>query len=531
MVDADPHRHRRRMVRRIWTVAALLAVVCAVVAGAWLVKPARSSAASAGPPEVGALEEMQRGLVWIADTIEPSVVFIEAERKAGEQESADQEEGPGAGPEEELPDPWRRFFGPGTPFPQVPRPQPRMPQVGQGSGVVIDPAGYILTNNHVVGGAEKLTVHFRDGKSYAAQVMGTDRLTDLAVIKISPKGALKAATLGDADTVRPGMWAVAVGYPFGGQPSGYGGGGGRFDVAERYEPTLTLGVVSATNRQILSDIPGRPFRGLIQTDAPINPGNSGGPLVNTRAEIIGINQSIFTSGLSVGNIGVGFAIPINAQTKKVIQQLKGGETVVRGQLGVLVKPLTPAVRDIYGAKNGVFVDGVQPDSPAAEAGVKPEDIIIGFNGEKVTSPDQFVNLVQGTKPETVADLEVLRGGKQTTIKVKVGAYTPEVAERKPTAPERSKLGLSVEELPEDVAREIGVAGGVRIRNLDPMGDGARAGLQRGDVIVKINREAVNNLADYQRVTSRLKKGDPVVLRAWSRRAGSVTTFEIDSLSE
>jgi serine protease Do len=521
---------QRRSLRRIWTAVGLAALLAAVAAVTWLVKPTGSVAAGAAPPEVAVLEEMQRALVWIADTIEPSVVFIEVEQKAAAQEPDQQDQGQ----DEELPqlpEPWRRFFGPGSPLPG-PRSQTPMPSVGQGSGVIIDSAGYILTNNHVVGDAARVTVHLEDGESYLAQVVGADKLSDLAVIKIEPKRALVAAKLGDADSVRPGMWAVAVGYPFGGTGlSGYGGGGGRFDEPQRYEPTLTLGVISATNRQIQSDIPGRPFRDLIQTDAPINPGNSGGPLVNIRAEVIGINQAIFTNAPFGGNIGVGFAIPVDARTKEIVKTLKGGEAVVRGQLGVAVKPLTPAVREIYGAKNGVFVDSVQPDSAAAKGEMKAEDIIIAFNGTKVSSTDQFVSMVQGTRPGTKVEIEVLRSGKPVTLSVTVGSYTPEVAQKKPNAPERTKLGLAVEAVPQDALHDAGLTGGVTVRAVNPLGDGARAGLQPGDIIVKVNREAVTDVASYERVVGQLKKGDPVVIRAWTRRTGSITTFEIDSLSE
>jgi len=528
---AESSSRKRRILRAVWVVV-VIALISAAVAATWVVKPTRGAAEGVAPPEVAGLEEMQRGLVWVAQTIEPSVVFIEAEQKVtqgGQEQSSDQGDG------SQVPEPWRRFFGPGSPFPFSPPDQPsqpNLPAVGQGSGVIIDPAGYILTNNHVAGDAAKITVHLQDGESYPAQLVAADRLTDLAVIKIEPKRALTAAKLGDADAVKPGMWAIAIGYPFGGQGStGYGGGGGRFDEPERYEPTLTVGVISATNRQIQSDIPGRPFRDLVQTDAPINPGNSGGPLVNIRAEVIGINQAIYTAAPFGGNIGVGFAIPVDARTKDIIARLKGGETIVRGQLGVLVKPLTPAVKGVYEAKSGVFVDSVQPDSPAARAQVKAEDIITSYNGKKVSSPDQFVSLVQATKPGTKVKVEVLRGGKTVSLEVTVGAYTPEVAEKKPTPSEPTKLGLTVEALPEGATRDLGITGGVRVRAVNPLSDGARAGLQPGDVIVGINREAVNDLADYRRVVGELKKGDPVVIRAWTRRNGSVTTFEIDRLSE
>jgi serine protease Do len=534
---SDSDWQKRRILRGVWTAVALAALIAVTVAVTWIAKPMGSAIAATAPPEVAALDSVQAGLVWIANRVEPSVVFIEAEQKAGGEEQAgggqdqDQDQGQDQG-QGELPEPWRKFFGPGSPFQTPPRPQPQTPSIGQGSGVIIDSTGYILTNNHVVGGAAKVTVHLGNGESYSARVIGTDKLTDLAVIKIEPKQPLTAAKLGDADTVKPGMWAIAIGYPFGATGmSGYGGAQGRFDEPERYEPTLTLGVVSATNRQIQSDIPGRPFRDLIQTDAPINPGNSGGPLVNIRAEVVGINQAIFTASPFGGNIGVGFAIPIDAHTKEVIKTIKGGAPVVRGQLGVQVKALTPALKDVYGAKSGVFVDRIQPDTAAAKAGMQAEDIITKYNGKEVDSTDQFVTMVQGTKPGTTADIVVLRAGKPTTIKVTVGAYAPEVAEKKPPTVERMKLGISVEPVPEEMARDLDISGGARIRDVNPLGDGARAGLKRGDVIVKVNRGDIGSVEDYKRVTSQLKKGAAVVIRAWTRRTGSITTFEIDSLSE
>ena len=531
-VDPNP----REPLSRVWTGLALLALVSAVAVGTWLAKPAGS--VSAAPPEVAALEQVQKGFTWIAEQIKPSVVFIEVEKKAEEGAAAaeEDEEQPGL---PDIPEPWRRFFGPDSPFGREfpfpspsPRPSPRMPQTGQGSGVIIDAAGYILTNNHVVGDAAKVVVHLENGESYPAQVVGTDKLSDLAVIKIEPKRPLPAARLGNADQAKPGMWVMAAGYPFGGRGrTGYGGGSGVFDEPQRYEPTITVGVVSATDRQIESDIPGRPYRGLIQTDAPINPGNSGGPLVNIRGEVVGINQAIYTNAPFGGNIGVGFAIAVNARTKSIIAKLQAGEPVVRGQLGILIKPLTPALREVHGAAQGVFVDGVQPGSAADKGGVKAEDVILSYDGTEVTSPDQFVNMVQSTRPGTAVTIEVLRDGKRMSLRVTVEAYSPEAQQQRPAPQEKRRLGLTVEPLPQDQAKELGLPGGVVVRTADPLGDGARAGLRTGDVIVKINREAVTDLESYNRVLSRLKKGDAVVIRAWSRVGKSITTYEIDSLSE
>ena len=514
MSSADVSKRRFRGI-------GLAAVVVVVVLAAgltvvWLAKPPGCNADAVMPAEVAELEALQRGFTWMADTIKPSVVFIDVEQKVSTERTAT--EGPGV----EVPQPWRELIPPDFPFTPRRTPTPPTPPVGQGSGVIIDPTGYILTNNHVVVGAEKVTVHLADGGTYPAEVVGTDELTDLAVIKITPKQPLVAAKLGDASEAKVGSWVMAVGYPFGGSRIG-----GRFDEPLRYEPTVTVGVISATDRQLSSDLPNQRFRDLIQTDASINLGNSGGPLVNIRSQVIGINQAIFTSPLSGGNIGVGFAIPINAHTKDIIGTLKGGEKVVRGQLGVLVTALTDTLRRVYGADHGVFVEEVQPDTAASLGGIKAEDIITTYAGKKVTSQGQFVNWVQNTKPGTTVKIEVLRDTKPLKLEVKLGELSPGVTAEQPTGVEHKRLGLTVEPVPGDQLGKMGIAGGVRVVSVQPLGDGARAGLQEGDVIVKVNREVVTDLESYQRALAQLKKGDPATLRVW--RSGHIRTAQIESL--
>ncbi len=505
---------KTQLIRAAWPIGLVVILLLCVGVITWMVRPLQSRAEAGAPPEMATLDAVQAGFNWMAETVKPAVVFVEVEQKT-KTETAE-------APEMDVPDPLRDFFGREFPFP---RPQiPQVPPTGQGSGVVIDPAGFILTNNHVVGSAAKVTVHLTNGESYPAEVTGTDAITDLAVIKIQPKSRLVAAKLGNADTCKPGSWAMAIGFPFGGQRFG-----GRFDEALRFEPTVTVGVISATNRQLESDIPGRPFRNLIQTDAPINPGNSGGPLVNNRAEVIGINQAIFTSGPVGGNIGVGFAIPIDENTKTIIESLKGGEPVVRGQLGVLVSPLTPTLKSVYGAETGVFVEEVQPDTPAAKGGVKAEDVILSFNGKQVTSVDQFVMAVQNTKPGKTVEMQVLRDGKKQDLKVTVEALSLEQARKEQAKAEGGKLGLTVESLPADRAAELGLAGGVVVRAVGPMSAAARAGVQQGDVIVKINRQQIADVASFKTAESSLKKGDPVAIRIW--RGDRMFTAQIERLEE
>jgi len=530
----------RRITRIAWALGLLLILVSAFAAVSWLERPAQDAAAAdtrADKVSQSYLEALQSGFTRVAEAIKPSVVFIVVEQKP-EQASAE-EEGPGALGQPGI-ERWRRllppelrdFFSPpgsGESLPPGVEARPRIRQapripMGEGSGVIIDTSGYILTNNHVVGNAATVTVYLADGKSYPAEVIGADKISDLAVIKIKPDRPLPAAKLGDADQAEVGAWVMAVGYPFGGSRFG-----GRFDPAQRFEPTVTVGVVSATHRQIESDIPGRPFRDLIQTDAAINLGNSGGPLVNIRAEVIGINQAIFSSGFSPGNIGVGFAIPVNAHTKEIIESLKGGKPVPRGQLGVLVAALTPALRKDYEADHGVFIEEVQPDTPASRAGLKAEDVITKYNGKKVTSVDEFVTWVQNTRPDSTVEVEVLRDGKPKTFQVTLEALSFEVARAKPQEAKADRLGLIVEDLSKEEAQELELPGGVRIVSMDPLGDGARAGLQRGDIIIKIRRQPVADVKAYRQLVADLKKGDPVTMRVW--RQDRTFTAQIERLSQ
>jgi serine protease Do len=528
------------MARIAWVLGLLLVLVSTVVAVTWLARPTPGTAAGDTEFDIASqsyLEALQSGFTSIADRVKPSVVFIVVEQKVERAEVQEDDVRIYGDPRwrDMLPPELRDFFYPGPdddegradPWRLDPRRQrqrtPRIP-MGQGSGVIIDTSGYVLTNNHVVGNAAKVTVYVAGGDSYSAEVVGTDKLTDLAVIKIEPKGELHAAKLGDADEGKVGSWVMAVGYPFGGTRFG-----GRFDPAQRWEPTVTVGVISATHRQIPSDNVGRPFRDLIQTDASINLGNSGGPLVNVKAEVIGINQAIFSSPMSPGNIGVGFAIPVNAGTKEIIESLKGGEPVVRGQLGVLVAPLTSTLQEVYGADHGVFVEEVMPDTPASRGGLKAEDVITDYDGGKVTSVDQFVTLVQTTKPGTTVELEVVRDGKPKTVEVTVEALSFEVATAKPKEAKADRLGLTVEDLSQEEAEEAELSAGVRITSVDPLGDGARAGIGPGDIIVKINRQPVTDVKSYRDVLADLEKGDPIAIRVW--RQGRLSTAQIDQLSQ
>ncbi len=340
--------------------------------------PANPPAVTAPPPAEGGswLDSYSAASANVARAVSPAVAFVAAEVSRGGQVRG---------------------------FPA------RRRGIAEGSAAVIDPAGYLLTNQHVVAGASRVRVLLPNGEEYPAQVVGSDAVRDVAVLRVKPKGRLPAVTLGDADALQPGAWAMAVGYPFGGELEG----------TLHFTPSVTVGVVSATGREIQSDIPGRVMRGLIQTDAAINPGNSGGPLVDSHGRVIGVNEAIYTTSEAGGNIGVGFAIPMNRRTKQIIESLKAGRPIVRGQLGIQVTQLVPELARRAGVDHGAVVRGVQPNGPAAAAGIGAGDVIIEYNGKAVNSPDDLVDMVQGTKPGTTVPVRLMRNGKAITVRVKV----------------------------------------------------------------------------------------------------------------
>ena len=317
----------------------------------------------------------------LAKKLEPSVVNITATSLPKQAPAASNRRRQQVAPQDPGDDQgfdlFRFFQGP---FGDSPQSQQR--RDGTGSGVIVDPNGYILTNNHVVDGADRLRVHLTGdpvGTDYEAKLIGVDVETDLAVIKIDAPGKLSAAKIGNSDAVQVGDWAVAIGSPFG------------------LEATVTAGIISAKERSLPD---ARQFQHFLQTDAAINPGNSGGPLLNIKGEVIGINTAIVTST----NAGVGFALPINTAATTYNQIIKSGK-VVRGSIGVSLDALAkPELLKVYGASQGAFVRSVQPGSPAADAGVKEGDVIVSLNGKPITKSDDLVNAVAETQVGTKATL-------------------------------------------------------------------------------------------------------------------------------
>jgi serine protease Do len=396
----------------------------------------------------------------IVDAVAPAVVTVRVEKKASIM--------PTQFPDDDL----FRFFGR-----ELPRQQRRVPrQSGLGSGVLTTADGYILTNNHVIDGADQVRVELTDKRVFEAKVVGTDPASDLAVLKIDASG-LPAVTIGNSSDVRVGDVVLAIGNPLG--------------VGQ----TVTMGIISAKGRA--TGVGDGSYEDFLQTDAPINQGNSGGALINVKGELVGINSQILTP--TGGNIGLGFAIPSN-MAREVMGQLKTGGRVERGKLGVSVQSVTPDLAASLKLPNtsGALVSGVEPGGAASRAGLKPGDVITAINGDKVADSNALRNRIAGTKPGSTVDLEVVRNGKTESMRATLGALeaSRERASRGEQESDGSGFGptgMAVESLTPDVARELGLSGrkeGVVVRDVNPDGAAASAGLQPGDVISQVNGEAV-----------------------------------------
>jgi serine protease Do len=365
---------------------------------------------------------------------------------------------------------------------------------GLGTGVIVDKAGYILTNNHVVGEADELKVRLSDEREVKAELIGRDPRTDLAVIKIKAD-KLVAAKLGDSDELKIGEWVIAAGNPFG------------------LDNTITAGIVSAKGRSIMG---GGQFEDFIQTDAAINPGNSGGPLVNLNGEVIGINTAIFSR--SGGYMGIGFAIPAS-MAKTVLESLISKGKVVRGWLGVGIQNLTEDLSQSFNfaGTDGALVGHVEEEGPGGKAGLKQGDIIIRMDDLPVKNINQLRNKIAATAPGTSVTFEYLRNGRKETTSVKIGELPTQQTEAKEEETPAVDLGLAIEALTPDIARRLGTKSktGVVVRQVEPSSLGERATLQPRDVIVSVNGNKVTSTSDfYERIQQAdLKKGVRLVVES------------------
>ncbi len=398
---------------------------------------------------------------------------------------------------------FREFFGEEPP---QARPEQRQ-RMGLGSGFVISEDGYIVTNNHVIDKADEISVTIQNGQEYLADVMGTDPQTDLALIKIKPKQPLVPLALGDSDRLSVGEIVVAIGNPFG------------------LSHTVTQGIVSAKERSIGF---GR-YDAFIQTDASINPGNSGGPLLNLKAEVVGINSAMVATGQ-----GIGFAIPINL-AKSIITQLRETGTVKRGWLGVVIQAVDEDMAKSLGLKKrrGALVSNVQKDSPAAKAGIQVGDVIVKVGEKRVDEFQELPRYVAAIPVGKSVAIGVLRNGKELTLNVAVGEFPEEQLTAIPGGPkgpksksaEPDKLGLQVATLTPQMAERFGLdskAQGVWVEQINPQSPAFEKGIRRGDLILEVNRKAVKDVQSYINLLKTLKKGDSVLLLI--KRGGATTLF-------
>jgi serine protease Do len=373
---------------------------------------------------------------------------------------------------------FNNFFG-------IPNAPPReYKERALGSGFIFDPEGYIITNNHVVDGADEIKVKLDDGQQITAEVIGKDPKTDIALLKLSKPGVYPYISFGDSDKVEIGDWLVAIGNPYG------------------LEHTVTSGILSARQRSLGAG----PYDAFLQTDASINPGNSGGPLINLHGEVIGINSMI-----AAGGNGIGFAIPSSLATK-IVDKLKRTGRVDRGWLGVLIQEVTPELAKGFGLDEaqGALIGTIQSNSPAAEAGFKHGDVVLIFDGKPIKNYSELSSYVADTEVGKVCDVIVWREGKRQTVKVKVGLLPDASQSLVAGGSTPQDLGLSVREITPDMARSLGLdpPRGLLVENVLADSPSAQYGIMARDIILEIDRKPVNTIADYQKILSDHDKKEP-----------------------
>jgi serine protease Do len=415
----------------------------------------------------------------------PAVVNISTTTNANEGGVHRGQGGTPDDPFHEFFEPFERFFGPG----QLPR-RP-FKQRSLGSGFVIDKQGLILTNNHVIEDADEIVVRLSDGSEHKGKLLGRDKKTDIALVRIDKARAVNPVALGDSDKLEVGEWVMAIGNPFG------------------LENTVTAGIVSAKGRHIG---PG-PYESFIQTDASINPGNSGGPLINLHGEVVGINSAIISR--SGGNIGIGFASPINI-AKDLLPQLEQTGHVTRGWLGVLIQKVTPEIAESLGLNesSGALVADVMKNGPAKEAGIQVGDVIVDFNGAVVKDSTDLPLLVARTPVGKVVKVKLLRGTAEKTVDVKVQELKDDEGQLASAESDSEDLGLVVQNLTPESAESLGLDSatkGVFVAGVTPGSPADDAQIRRGDVILEVNRQRVKDAAAFRAALKSADEGKSVLL--------------------
>ena len=391
----------------------------------------------------------------------------------------------------------------------APQPGPREFQSQSlGSGFIISQDGYILTNAHVVETADEITVKLTDKREFKAKVIGADRRTDVALIKIDA-GGLPAVRFGDPTKLRVGEWVLAIGSPFG------------------FENTVTAGIVSAKGRSL----PQENYVPFIQTDVAVNPGNSGGPLFNLRGEVVGINSQIYSR--TGGFMGLSFAIPIDV-ANDIAQQLRTSGKVTRGRIGVVIQPLTKELADGFGLSRpqGALVNSVEKGGPADKAGVEPGDVIVRFDGKTVASSEDLPRIVGAIRPGAKVTMQIWRNKSPRDLQVVVGEMQDDRAARqarrggKPPVATPSQYGLTLSDLTDAQRSELKVSGGVLVENVQ--GAGARAGVRRGDVILAVNNQDVTSVEQFNQMMGQFDKGRIVALLVRRGTNSLYIPFRVDS---
>jgi Do/DeqQ family serine protease len=430
------------------------------------------------------LQAMEEGFSTVADRVTPAVVNVSTVSKRPTPGSADD------------PQRFREFFGDEF-FERYFRRRPREEPRASGSGVIVDPAGYILTNNHVIENAQDITVRLSDSRKFPAKLVGRDPKTDLAVLKVEAPAPLPVAELGDSERLRVGQWVVAIGNPFG------------------LDRTVTVGIVSATAR---TRVGVATYENFIQTDASINPGNSGGPLLNLDGRVIGINTAIVAAGQ-----GIGFSIPIN-EAKSVMGQLIARGKVVRGWLGIVIQDVTDELASSFGVREreGVLVSDVMKGGPGEAAGLRPGDVIVDLGGTKIREVPDLQRRVANVAPGQTVAVGVVRDRKPQRLSVRVGEMPTDDAATAETEMEAGPegFGLQIEPLAPDTAERLGLSfnQGLLVTDVASGGPADRAGLKRGDVILEVDRKPVHDAPALQKALGEVPAGKSALI--WVHRPGA-----------
>lgn len=443
-----------------------------------------------------------KGFVEVVKKAKPAVVHIRVEKSVTGNDQLDQQY------DEFFNNPFfERFFGPQ--LRQNPNaPQRKYKQQGQGSGFVLSSDGFILTNNHVVEGADNITVILADEREFKAKLVGTDPQSDVALVQIQGAGDLPVLPLGNSDTLEVGEWVIAIGNPFG------------------LSQTVTAGVVSATGR---SSVGINEYEDFIQTDAAINPGNSGGPLINIDGEVVGINSALYSQ--TGGYMGIGFAIPIN-MVKTIETQLKDVGKVTRGWLGVVIQNVDENLARSFGLAKaeGILVSEVQPGSPAEKSGIQQGDVIMKLNGAVLRDVGELRNRVALLPPNSTANLEVIRDGKKKTVEVGIGERptTPgKIAQRGGSSDKSSyeQFGVAFQDLTPELAERLGYQEkqGVLVSQVEPGSPAAFAGMQPGQLIEEVNKQPVHNLRELQKIIAASDDQKRLLLRV---RSGDYSQYVV-----